>query len=181
MSIPPNVEPLSSISCDQELSVFGFPFTTLICPICGFGYNHPGTPRAISGDDNYDAWSGRGDLTAIPFSGECGSQWELCLGFHKGHTACFVRVRKSCTTDSFLYFIEAKGTGFVKIGRSSNPERRLSQLATGSPNELILLGTISGGHDLEQSLHQDFSHLRGRGEWFNLTPALHRFIRQAIS
>lgn len=49
------------------------------------------------GGDNYEAkWGGRGDLAVIPMWGECGSQWEVCIGFHKGQSRIFVRVSESC-------------------------------------------------------------------------------------
>lgn len=60
--------------------------------------------------------------------------------FTMGNTDVFVRVRKACSEDSFLYFIEAVNSGFIKIGRSVNPERRLEQLSTGSPEQLVILG-----------------------------------------
>ncbi|HKP51605.1 MAG TPA: hypothetical protein VJ183_03030 [Chloroflexia bacterium] len=68
----------------------------LHCPVCGHEYNHPLDPIRIDGEDSYKAgWPGRGDLLLIPVEGECGHLWELCIGFHKGQTAIFVRVSAS--------------------------------------------------------------------------------------
>jgi len=47
----------------------------LICPRCGFEYNHlPPDPVAIDADR----------ILTIPITGECGHQWQLELRFHKG-------------------------------------------------------------------------------------------------
>ena len=67
------------------------------CPCCGYEYVHAGTPHVIDGDDSYRAgWGGRGDLIIVPFGCECGSEWDLCFGFHKGLTQTFLRVRADC-------------------------------------------------------------------------------------
>ena len=65
----------------------------IICPICGFNYQHHFSKASVKyGKDNYEAQAHvRGDVISIPFSGECGHVWELCLGFHKGDTFVFVR------------------------------------------------------------------------------------------
>lgn len=69
----------------------------LRCPCCGSEWQHVETPREICSDDSYRAgWGGRGDLLIIPISGECGSAYELCFGFHKGETSVFVRIVRSC-------------------------------------------------------------------------------------
>lgn len=62
------------------------------------------------------------------------------------------------------YAIEAD-TGEIKLGRALHPERRLRELATGSPVELRLLGTIPAGAAVERLLHDTFQHAHLRGEW----------------
>ena len=182
MNIPPNLMSIDKVIKEPRLSSWtGNLYSNLLCPVCGFHCNHIGEPRTVGGKDDYEAWAGRGDLLVIPFSGECGSEWEICFGFHKGESSAFVRVRKSCTEDSFLYFIEAVGTRYIKIGRSGNPEKRRQQLATGSPNKLVLLGSISGGAELEKELHEKFDNLRLNGEWFVFSDELKEFIKQAIA
>ena len=63
----------------------------LACPVCrNFEsidvdiFQHFSKPEYIKGFDAYKAWIGRGDLIRIPFWGECGHCWSLCLGYHKG-------------------------------------------------------------------------------------------------
>lgn len=67
------------------------------CPVCGcsespsspIDYQHFEKPEYIDGEDDHKAWSGRGDLVRIPFWGECGHCWYLCIGFHKGNSFIF--------------------------------------------------------------------------------------------
>lgn len=181
MDAPPNIRPLDAVLRTTNWSGREELFSLLACPDCSFEYTHIGEPRKVSGNDDYAAWLGRGDFLVIPFTGECGSEWEICFGFHKGQTDAFVRIRKSCSEESFLYFIEAVDTGFIKIGRSGDPERRLAQLSTGSPNQLVILGKISGGSSLESELHRRFGALRERGEWFKVNGELRTFIKEATA
>ena len=63
------------------------------CPVCGSEYVSVANMREVSGEDSYKAgWWGRGDLNVIGFVGECGHEFELCFGFHKGNTAAFCRI-----------------------------------------------------------------------------------------
>lgn len=62
------------------------------CPICSCGestFQHFNKPEYVEGEDHYKAWSGRGDLIRVPFWGECGHCWNLCIGFHKGQSFLF--------------------------------------------------------------------------------------------
>lgn len=65
----------------------------ICCPICGGNYQHHLSHAEVrDGEDSYRAESVvRGDVISIPFHGECGHVWELCLGFHKGNTWIFVK------------------------------------------------------------------------------------------
>lgn len=70
----------------------------LLCPVCEGTYNHIEKPSYQDGRDDYAAhWDGRGDLIIIPLWGECGSKWELCVGFHKGESSVFARVISACS------------------------------------------------------------------------------------
>lgn len=83
------------------------------------------------------------------------------------------------TVWSGVYFIEAVGTGLVKIGFSRNVKRRMEYLRTTCPHELRpLLLLTDGSPALEAELHRQFAHCRVRGEWFRVEdPALLEFIR----
>lgn len=81
----------------KKKSAAGSEQRILLCPVCGSEYNHIEPPYLKDGGDNYEAkWHGRGDLVVVPLWGECGSKWELCVGFHKGNSSVFVRLNKSC-------------------------------------------------------------------------------------
>lgn len=61
--------------------------------------------------------------------------------------------------------------GYVKIGRSSDPERRLSNHQTSSPYELWLIVQfpVEDSRAVEAELHDWFSEKHVRGEWYNLS------------
>lgn len=65
------------------------------------------------------------------------------------------------------YFIANETTGAVKIGTSVDPDERLAQLQTGSDCPLRLLGSVSGGRDVERLLHSVLKEFHLRGEWFS--------------
>lgn len=67
-----------------------------------------------------------------------------------------------------LYFIEMVESKRIKIGYTAGyAERRMSQLQTGQPERLILLGTIEGEMSDERSLHRELKQYRLGGEWFS--------------
>ncbi|MCD6293340.1 MAG: GIY-YIG nuclease family protein [Deltaproteobacteria bacterium] len=149
------------------------------CPECGSEYQHFGAPVIKTGNDNYEAgWPGRGDLLVIPISGECGSKWEICLGFHKGQTGAFINLLDSCKEPDCHVYIETVGLSRVKIGFSVNPEDRVKQLSTGSPTELKLIAKIPGGANDEKELHEKFKHLLFEKEWFHFTKELQSYIEE---
>ena len=80
---------------------------------------------------------------------------------------------------SAVYFIE-DSIERIKIGFSTDPERRLGELQTGSSNRLRLIGSIPGGQHLESTLHSDFAHLRLKDEWFHATQGLRSFIEMEL-
>lgn len=87
-------------------------------------------------------------------------------------------VKTPAAANGFVYFIEARGTGCIKIGWATRVHRRLSALQTASPVPLVLLGWLSGSVGAERRLHQQFSTARVRpnNEWFKATPELISFI-----
>lgn len=66
-----------------------------------------------------------------------------------------------------LYFIQARTTGRIKIGRSVNPKRRLRALQTGNANELKLIASLEGLGWRERDLHETLREWRVSGEWFD--------------
>ncbi len=83
------------------------------------------------------------------------------------------RNNKSIVEDH-LYFIQM-GIN-VKIGRSINPEKRMSELKTGSPHELKILLIVKNHGHLEKKIHIAFKVWRKEGEWFHLSTQIKNFI-----
>lgn len=75
---------------------------------------------------------------------------------------------------TWTYFIQSGVDGPIKIGKAENPENRLAELQTGSPDSLRLIGKLKGDH--EKDLHCRFHKLHFRGEWFNPDVRLLAFI-----
>jgi len=71
----------------------------------------------------------------------------------------------------FLYLIRDEFTGYIKIGISLNPNKRIKQLQTGNSHELSLIYTIQTEYyiKLELILHRHYKHLNIINEWFDLT------------
>jgi len=76
-----------------------------------------------------------------------------------------------------IYFIQNGQNGDIKIGTSQSPKKRLAELQIGTPSKLKLLKTINGNKNDEMKLHQQFHHLKIRGEWFKLSDELLNYIR----
>jgi hypothetical protein len=78
----------------------------------------------------------------------------------------------------WIYFI--RGGGFVKIGYSSEPTKRLDRLATASPFPLELWATTRGSVRSEHDLHRRFRSDRSHGEWFRITDRIRDYV-EALS
>jgi len=69
-----------------------------------------------------------------------------------------------------LYIVQSFCTGAFKVGRSSDPERRLHDLQVGSPYELRLILVLEGQGWREKKVHEALHGYRSqglyKGEWF---------------
>lgn len=86
------------------------------------------------------------------------------------------RARFRFQGDKVIYFAQEDGQGYIKIGFSESVKDRLRALQTGSSVEIHLLIAIPGTREDEGILHERFALERGRGEWFQPSPRLVRFI-----
>ncbi len=76
-----------------------------------------------------------------------------------------------------VYFIRPVGAeGPVKIGFSSNIEKRLDQLSIWSPFPLEVAVAIEGDGTLERMLHCCFADLHTHKEWFKASPRISDLI-----
>lgn len=74
-----------------------------------------------------------------------------------------------------IYFVECGD--LVKIGTTNNDvHTRLSNMQTGNPAPMVLLGQMRGGVSVEAELHRRFRALHVRGEWFQHSGDLRAFI-----
>ena len=82
-----------------------------------------------------------------------------------------------------VYFIEAEGTGLVKIGVGNCAYARLKSLDQMSAVPLRLLGSVKTDKlgALEKGLHSRFAAHRARGEWFRADTELMAFIAEAAT
>lgn len=74
------------------------------------------------------------------------------------------------TEDQEHVYAIAHEHGFVKIGRSKNPQQRLSNHQTSCPYNLWLLASlpVSDSRAVETDLHEMLDEKQVRGEWFEL-------------
>lgn len=82
---------------------------------------------------------------------------------------------------STVYFVEAVGTGLVKIGVSKTPARRIADLSRMSGAPLIVIATVAGDQKTENRIHRCFAAERRHGEWFALSVRLRRFIKSSAT
>lgn len=83
--------------------------------------------------------------------------------------------RAMSTRLPMIYFIR-HGNKRVKIGRSIEVDRRLSEIRVGLPGKARILYLTPGGADLEGSLHRRFASDRVNGEWFQYSQAIRDWI-----
>lgn len=81
-------------------------------------------------------------------------------------------------TPGRVYFI--KSGDLVKIGYTTNVDRRLRGLQTGSPHKLEILLTHPGSRRDEQLCHEQFAHLRVQGEWFRYSDDLLAYLESFL-
>lgn len=77
-----------------------------------------------------------------------------------------------------VYFITDEKREYIKIGRTTDLKKRLTQLQTGSPIDLILDYHVLSNDvvSTENRFHEKFSKHRKRGEWFIYSDEIKDFI-----
>lgn len=78
-----------------------------------------------------------------------------------------------------VYFVGGRASGPVKVGFTTDRSAasRLSQLQTGSHEELVILGRVEAGPAVERAIHNLLGSHAVRGEWFEREPALAVYAR----
>ena len=78
-----------------------------------------------------------------------------------------------------VYFLQAEGSGRIKIGTTKDPDHRIKVIRAGSPVHLRVLAVVRGGRQMEKMLHIAFAPFRcGRTEWFEPDAALLSYVRE---
>jgi hypothetical protein len=77
----------------------------------------------------------------------------------------------------YTYFMFSPKMNCIKIGKSSQPAKRLRELQTGNADTLQIIGQLAGNH--ESALHVQFEGYRVfPGEWFRADgPGLRDFLK----
>lgn len=80
-----------------------------------------------------------------------------------------------------IYFILSIERSAVKIGRSVNAKRRLSELRSQLFDELELLKVVESDNpvSLERSLHERFMAYHIKGEWFDYSNEIKRHVEDS--
>lgn len=78
--------------------------------------------------------------------------------------------------NSVVYFVQGHEGGPVKIGVTSDIDKRLKALQTGHPDFLRLLRWVPGDAVTEASFHARFASLRMTGEWFRFEGDLAQYL-----
>lgn len=91
-----------------------------------------------------------------------------------------INPNRTKSSDQYVYFIEVLPDGFIKIGLSNDPVKRLAHMQTSFPYELQLLGYVSGDYTLEKQLHEDFKADHIKGEWFKSSKPLEAKIQKLL-
>jgi hypothetical protein len=84
--------------------------------------------------------------------------------------------------ERYVYFIEAPGSGLIKIGVADDVASRFRALQLQCADTLTLVGSLVCRERgaLERRLHKQFAHLRSHGEWFRPGPDLVDFIGRVV-
>lgn len=76
----------------------------------------------------------------------------------------------------YIYFVHSPESARVKIGYTTDPDKRIYGLQTASPSALEALAIITGTVVDERELHRRFAHLRVHREWFRDCDELREYI-----
>jgi len=86
--------------------------------------------------------------------------------------------RKATPVDGFVYIIRPSNGGYIKIGWTSDLNRRMREYAP----DTTILGVKPGTRKDENKLHKKFAHLRTHGrEWYPLAPQILEEARYMVA
>lgn len=84
--------------------------------------------------------------------------------------------KRKSVSKMVVYFVRAGE--LIKIGYTSNLEKRIASLSNMSPIPIELIGSLLGDKHVEKEVHNRFAHLRHHGEWFRADKKLLQYIKE---
>lgn len=105
----------------------------------------------------------------LPFKKNVFGEYVI-LPKHIGGKNCLRKLAASKVSEAYVYLIKIEGHDKYKIGVSSNPKKRLSNISSYLPFGIHILSInfIKNAYDFEQSLLDKYSNKLIKNEWFNL-------------
>lgn len=80
-----------------------------------------------------------------------------------------------------VYFLLSHDEAMVKIGKASNPRKRIRDIRHMNPHPLHVLGVVFGYTNVETRLHELWRRKRSHGEWFQYDEELAKYIERLTS
>ena len=92
-----------------------------------------------------------------------------CKNIYRNNKILFGKIKdnKNNVSKDICYAVWHEGSKYIKIGRTTNIEKRIKQLSTGIPFKINY--KILGDSSLENKLHKIFKDKRVKNEWFDVT------------
>jgi hypothetical protein len=79
-------------------------------------------------------------------------------------------------SQGYVYFIQARNGGPIKIGWAKDPEQRLANMQVANAEPLVIRTAVKSKPQAEKKLHERFAAKRVRGEWFEPCPEIEYLI-----
>lgn len=128
--------------------------------VLGLSHSHP-----VSGNRYWNARCSCGYEKAVEGSrlrkGKT-TRCQRCAGRENGRKGLYTK-SKDC---KYLYFVRCGG--YVKIGVTSDVERRMKDMKTHCPYDMQLLKVEENKEGLEEYYHNLYKDKHHRGEWFRI-------------
>lgn len=96
--------------------------------------------------------------------------------FKKRIEAKKAKVADKIEIEGEIYFIGNLKYGFVKVGFSTNVERRIGAIQTGCPFPIVILARMRGTVKDEKDLHRKMKLHKSNGEWFRIEGLVKGYI-----
>jgi hypothetical protein len=104
----------------------------------------------------------------LTFEGACAFKRDYVVPFRESRGLPPTAVAPGKRGNGWVYAFQSTGHGEpVKIGWSSDPARRLKDLAAAQTHKLDLMMLVPGGKAVEALVHTHIAEYRLQGEWYS--------------